>query len=225
MPLAKFTNLFAVIFCLLILQACAPSRVVAPLPAGEQQVNVHFGGPLYEYDGDTMPMPLTSVAYSLGVDENNGLTLAAHTTALVYGLLQAEAAWTHGLLEPSGYTPGISTTPAMHMMIDRWQQEFRAYPALDFHAYWLYAENAGLVYFGFGQWFELQQKRSHGEKQPRQWLPYWQVGTQYWFDSWGAIVELKRLLPNVSNEKSVVEYRGGVSHGAVGIYFSLGRKF
>lgn len=222
----KYKNRFTVLALgLLLLQACAPSRIVAPLPAGERQLSFHVGGPLFAYEGDTMPMPLSSITYSAGLDSNNSAAVALHTTAMVYGVLQLEGVWTHGLRRPDGNWPGLSVTPGAHAMYDRWQHQARFYPALDFNAYWHYRQQHGLFYAGFGQWYELQKRRAHNESQPRNWLPYWQLGTQYWFSQWGINLELKHLLPHVSNRNSVVEYRGGVSHGALGLYFSLNRRF
>lgn len=206
--------------------ACAPSRVVRPLEKGDKVIGFNFGGPLIDFAGLTIPIPFTSFYGAYGLQEDLSLFGGVHATSMAYGVFQVDLGVTKGITESAGWKPGFSVSPAVHLFADRWEWNAKMYPELGLNAYWEYGEKTSkLFYLGMINWFELERSRAYGQEQ-RQWLiPNFQAGHTFQRPRMNYTVEVKYFNPFASNRDIVVNYRSFGETGAVGIMFSVARKF
>ncbi|MCK6612020.1 MAG: hypothetical protein L6Q78_13380 [Bacteroidia bacterium] len=209
---------------LILLQACAPTRVVKPLQKGEQQVSVHLGGPLLKFGGAPIPMPLSSVAYARGINDKITAFGSLHTTALLFGVIQTDIGICRELYShPAGF--GISVNPVLNIAVDTWEGNKKLWPELSLNAYQSLYQKKLLLYAGSSTWFELASKRAHGETQPNRALFHAQLGLQYQRKKFSYTLEGKYLGMGLPTQPNVVDYIGLQNKGALGIYLGLTRRF
>lgn len=207
------------------LYACAPTRFVKPLDKKQQAVNLSLGGPLIDYSSLIIPMPFLTATYGYGIDSTLTGFGSLNITSAVYGNLQMEIGATKRLLPQQGYFPAISINPVANI-IYRNKDASGLYPELDINAYWDHNKGRNFFYIGVSNWFELKQKRAFGEKQQNHWLITPMIGETFVRRKWNYTVEAKIITPHLINNRSPVEYKTPLgTHGALGIYFSLSRKF
>lgn len=222
----KSTNIFVAIalFC----GACTTQKIVKPLQKGQQQVSANLGGPLIGFAGTTIPIPLTSINYARGLQDNITLHGGLQTTSLLYRTLQIDAGVTYGLFQANGWTPGLSLSGSLNFLSDFRENNSKVYPQLDANIYWDYG-NEHFMYFGSTNWVELSKSKAHSEIQEKRWLTGIQFGNTWVLEKWNLTAESKWLAPTRSSLNSVVDYKtyswNGVPRGAVGIYLGFARKF
>lgn len=56
---------------ILSVYACSPTRYVVPLEKGDKEVTAHFGGPMVNFAGAPIPIPLTSIGYGQGLGKGD----------------------------------------------------------------------------------------------------------------------------------------------------------
>lgn len=223
-------NIILIVSIAISIVSCAPSRLVKPLEKGEEQVNASLGGPLINFAGTTIPIPFTSVTYANGVAEKTTAFASLHTTSLMFGVFQTDIGVVRELYSPdsiSRITPGISIAPAANIAIDRWKSNFRFWPQFDLNAYWLLGKHRQhYFYTGLSNWLEFKQRKAHGEIQRTQWVFNPQIGIVLSKVKWNHQIEMKYLAPEIRNDNVVVDYAKPFGNrGAVGIYYSISRKF
>jgi hypothetical protein len=219
-------KLSALIFLVIFSFSCAPTRIVKPLEKDEKLIGFNFGGPLIEFGGATIPIPFTSFYGAYGISEDLSVFGGLHTTSLAYGVFQTDIGVTKGLLKPSGWKPGVSLSPAMQLFVDRWEWNTKIYPELGVNAYWEYGEKTNkFFYMGIVSWFELQSRRAHEQNQTQRIIPNFQFGHTIERTRMNYTLEAKYFAPFTSNRDIVVEYKSFGSKGAVGLMFSIARKF
>ena len=92
----------------LLLSGCAASRAVAPMGAGRGAVTASLGGPLLEFGGAPVPVPLLSAGYRYGLSDRTSVHGALHGTGLVLlGVFGADLGVDVELLPPSGSRPRL----------------------------------------------------------------------------------------------------------------------
>jgi len=210
---------------LLILNACAASRLVEPLHQGEVQLNATFGGPLFDYDGYIIPMPLSSVTIAHGWRDNLSLHGSVHTTSAIFGVFHTEFGFTTTLYKSKNRDLALSMSPSAHFMLDKWEHHFKFYPSFDLNFFSHVLGPNKLLYAGMSNWFELSNERAHAEKQPNHWIPAFHSGLTYQPDLWNYNIELKYIAPLHSNKDIVIDYLSPTDRGALGVYLSIGRSF
>ncbi len=215
------------LFFLLLLLAisCAPSRFVKPLEKGQKAINVHLGGPLIGFAGTTIPIPFTSVTGGYGLKENLTVFASIHTTALAFRVFETDIGIVKQLMAQKGYAPAITITPVINMAFDGWEYNFKFWPQIDINAYWHYKQKRNFFYIGLGNWFELSTNKAHNEKQLVHWIYNPHLGHTFVRNKWDYNLEVKYLAPTTERTPNVVDYKGFGSTGAVGVYFSVTRKF
>lgn len=218
-------KLSAIIALLVIFQSCAPSRVVRPLEKGERQVSANLGGPLFDFAGTTIPLPLTAISYAQGVTDNVTVFGGIHTTAMLYGVIQTDIGACINLYHSDSSQFGLSVNPVVNMAYDKWEGNFKLWPEIDINAYWEFKPKKSFTYVGVSNWFELASERAHGETQENRWLINPHLGYTYVRNKWNYNFETKWLVPNVDTKPNVVDYKGIGGKGGVGIYFTFTRKF
>lgn len=212
---------------LLLTEACAPARFVKPLAAGQQAVSVSLGGPLINHSNATIPLPLLTAAYGYGLTPTLTGFGAVNITSALYGNAQVELGLTKQVLQPRGWVPGFSFSPAA-TIIYRNPDVHKLYPTLDLYAYWNYGvAGRHYAYAGLSNWFELRGTRTFDQPVAAHWLPSPLVGTVLGSGGgrWAYTLEVKVLAPNLANNFNVADYRTPFgTRGALGFYFGLTRK-
>lgn len=216
---------FSLILFSILFFACATTRVVKPLAKGTKEIGVSAGGPIMGFSGIIMPIPMTSVYYAKGITDSLSVFGGLNGTSLLFGTAQIDLGATYEILHQKNWQPGISLSPVLNLMLDRWEWKFRAYPQLDANAYWNYRQNKGLLYVGMSNWFVINQKKMYDQKQTPHWIPNIQLGTRYQRPKIEWILESRYVAMNYQNGFSVVDYKGIGQKGAFGVYFGVNKKF
>ena len=219
-----YLNIFALVF----LFSCAPSRIVKPLKKGENVISINAGGPLIGFAGSTIPVPFSAVSYGRGISEKNTFFASLHLTALAFGNFQTDIGIVKELYKYDSlntFIPGITISPVANLIIDKWQGNFKFWQQFDVNTYLDINKGKHFVYFGISNWFELSKTKAHNEIQQNHWIFNPHFGLSGQKGKWNNSFEIKILAPNYNNQDIVVDYKTIGNKGAIGIYYSLYRKF
>lgn len=221
-----FRTSFISLLLLLVLGSCNVSRVVKPLDKGEHQVSASLGGPAIVFSGAPLPVPLSSLAYSHGLDTGLTVSTGLHTTSLLFGVAQLDASLHASLWQNQQDRFGLTMSPGAHFFYDFNEQNTRVYPQVDLGAWWKYSDNKDhLFYGGLGTWFELYREKAHGQVQENEIMPYVTIGHQFKWNSWSLQVEARYLGMFYRNDELVVSYLTPFNTGTSGLYFGIGKSF
>lgn len=208
--------------CLLIcvmLCACSVTRVVKPLEKGEKRIAAAVGGPAIVFAGVPMPLPLSSLTYSQGLDSGVTLGASVQTTSLMFGVAHIDALLGIRVYESATGKFGVTGSPGIHLMYDFHEGNYRNYPQLEAIGWWQYGRKSHLFYGSLGTWIELVREKAHGEVQDNEFLPYLGLGHQWIGPRWNFQAELKYLGFQHNTSDIVVDYISPASRGALGVYF------
>ncbi|OYU97000.1 MAG: hypothetical protein CFE21_01550 [Bacteroidetes bacterium B1(2017)] len=217
-------KIYHLVFCLFLLNACAPTRIIKPLAKGEQAIGANFGGPLIKMGSTPITIPYTSAFYAKGISDKTTAFGSLHLTALSFGVFQTDIGVCHELYYSDKLKLGISANPAINFAIDRWEWKAKVWPQLDVNLHKEFGTNK-LLYAGLCNWFELSKLRAHDEDQPKHWFMSPQIGFQYTPKKWSYGIETKWVAPGVPNQPNVADYIGPNHMGAIGIYLQFTRRF
>jgi hypothetical protein len=209
----------------IISYACNPARVVKPLAKSETMVGANIGGPAIYLGSAPIFIPLTSIYAARGLTDRTTMFASLQTTSALFGVFQTDIGITQGIIKPKGWIPGISISPVVNLMFDRWEKKFSFYPEVDVFAYWHYKPSENFIYAGMNNWFELRNTRAHGEVQQTHWIPSISLGHQWKGKKLNFQLEVKYIAPNLSNENIVVDYISLSQSGAIGFYFGINKVF
>jgi hypothetical protein len=203
--------------------SCAPTRHIIPLHEGESQISAAFGGPLITYSDMVIPVPLISVDYGYGFDTNITLFGGAHITSALFGVIQADLGMRYGLIESNAWQPGVTLGASLNPMIDVWEGNAKIWPEVMAAARWKVGDNN--PYVALSSWLELASTRAHDQKQEVHFMPSISIGDIYQSTNWDYALEARWIAPGLSNKGIIVDYHGISDNGAIGLYFSVGRRF
>ncbi|MCP4442446.1 MAG: hypothetical protein GY810_26360 [Aureispira sp.] len=211
----------------LLLSACSTSRLVRPLDKKEVAIGLDFGGPIIDFAGAKIPIPLSSITAGYGIDSTFTVYGSLHTTDLAFRLFHLEAGVLKELTSPKkGWIPGISVGASSHFMVDGWEGNFRAYPQLDLNFYWQYLKkHRHFFYFNWTSWFDFWTTKAHNQPNYNLYIPSFGLGHTFITKKWRYTVEVKWLAPSLSNRDITVSYNGIGRQGSVGVYLSFYRTF
>jgi len=218
---AHFKNCFVIICMVWLFASCAPSRYVKPLDKGQTAVTATLGGPLILYANTTIPVPMTSLAVGHGFTDDLTGFAGIHTTSLLFGVMQTDIGLVKQVSAQHGWLPGITVSPVVNLMMDKWAGIFSCYPQLDANAYWNYPKRPHYVYFGVSNWFDIDTRTSE-DPQKSHWLPMLQLGNTMVTKKWMYTLEFK-YAPRI-NDPVVVAYQGFGQATALGVYIGVTRK-
>lgn len=221
----RLATYVACIALLLINQQCAPSRFVKPLSKKENALALNLGGPMIHYGKAVTPLPLTSLMYGRGLSNSTTAFGSLHLTSALFGNFQTDLGICQRVYKNDSLKFGITLNPAINMVYDKWEGNFRAWPQLDLNIYKDIIHQKGFIYIGLTNWFELSSKRAHNEPQKNHLLFNPHFGFTYNPKKWSYSIECKFLQMNRKNIPNVVDYVGINQRGAVGIYLNVMRKF
>lgn len=213
------------LFIALFVYACAPSRYVKPLAKKQSAASFSFGGPLIKFSGAPIPIPFSTLGYGYGITNNITAYGNIHTTSALFGNSQLDLGATFSLYKKENRF-GITASPAFQIAYSvRNLTGFRTWPSTDLNAYFHFRQKPSYLYAGFNSWFELSSVRAHDEPQPRHLIPNLQLGYTIVRSKWQHQFECKYLGLGIPIYPGVVDYIGLSGKGALGIYYSLIRKF
>jgi hypothetical protein len=213
------------ILLLLLVAACAPTRFVEPVPEGHLYLTAALGGPLFDFAGTTIPMPLTSIAAGYGYSDKLTLFGGLHTTALMFDDLQLDLGALQEIVKQNQLVPAISVSPTANLLLAMRDGSFRLWPEADINFYWHYGLSGNLLYLTSSNWFDLTSARADNEPQTRHWISSIALGHRFEGEHWQYTTELKYLAAGVANLPNAVGYHGISGNGAFGIYLGITRKF
>ncbi|MFW5793362.1 MAG: hypothetical protein ACOCWC_03690 [Bacteroidota bacterium] len=221
------TNIKVFIIILsLALFSCTSSRIVKPLNKNEKEIGLSLGGPLISFSDLVIPIPLTSLHYAHGYNDNLTLYGGLHTTSLLSGVIHTDIGIVQNIFSEDNYYFGTSINPSLHFMIDIWEGNPKLFPSIDFNLYRTYNESGNFFYFGATNWFDLVKYKAHGELNTTKWLISPQIGHTFMRNKWNINLEVKYLLPYISNQDIVVDYvKWTGNYGTIGIYLGFNYRF
>lgn len=212
-------------FGILLLFSCSGTRQVIPLKAKEHNLAASLGGPIFKFSGLVIPMPLSSVAWSYGLNDKYTSTAALHTTSLLFGVVHIEGSvLTRVYLSPCTRS-GITISPGFHAMTDIWEGNFSFYPFADFMFYRTYGERKNMFFAGPSLMFDTRSQKAFEVKNKNRIIPWFSAGYKWNWPKLSYSVELKYLNFTRSNQNLVVEYIAPGNKGALGIYFGISKTF
>ncbi len=209
---------------ILFLSACAPSRFVEPLKKKQLAVGGNLGGPLIDFGGKPIPVPLSAIEVGYGLDSNLTIHGGLHTTALLFGDLQLDAGVTYKFLNQNGFVPNLSVSPSLNYVQSFNEGVFKLWPQLDLNAYWNYGRKNNYFYAGFNNLFELSKTMALNQPQKQRWLYNPQIGhvLKGKNQHFQLVTEFKFLGLNQLNPPSFVPWVSVFGkHGATGIYLGF----
>ncbi|MEX1001571.1 MAG: hypothetical protein WDZ35_05600 [Crocinitomicaceae bacterium] len=208
------------------LTACAPSRFVEPLEKKSLAVGASIGGPVIEFAGAPIPLPMSSIEVGYGLDSNLTVHGAWHTTAALFGNAQIDAGVTYRLLHQQKFRPNLSVSPSFNFIYNFEAKSARLWPILDLNAYWNYGQRKNYFYVGVNNYFELKKTMAHEQEQAHHWIFSPQIGHVFKGKKrpWQLFTEFKFIAPNVDNSFAFVPYQSILGKwGATGFY--LGYRY
>lgn len=206
---------------ILTMSACAPSRFVQPLAAGEQAIGFNLGGSLIDYNGTTIPVPLTAITYGNGLKEQLTVFGSLHTTALLFNNLQLEGGAVAQWKEQEGWKPAISTAITFNFITELSEGNAKLWPQIDGNAFWNFKDKKYTTYLGYSLWIDNKIMADNGLGL---FNPH--LGYTYRKGSWDLNAELKFLAPGFDNSKVFIPYQSITgTQGATGIYFNVSKRF
>jgi hypothetical protein len=226
MKASKFpVMIYGLLLFILGAQSCAPSRIIKPLEKGEQSLSTNLGGPLIKFGSAPIPIPLTSVMYARGLDNKTTAFGSLHTTSLLFGVIQTDIGICREIYTSEKLQLGLSVNPVLNFAFDTWEANAKLWPELDLNIHKDLFSKKGFVYLGAANWFEFSSTRAHGETQKTHWLINPHIGFNWAPKKWAYNIEAKYLAPGKNNQPNVVDYIGIQGKGALGVYFSIAKKF
>jgi len=213
-----------ILILLLFFISCAPARFVEPLQKKQISIGGNFGGPIIDFAGAPIPVPLSSIEAGYGLDSNLTVFTGIHSTALIFNNFQIDAGLTYKLLNQKKYIPNLSVSPSFNFIADINDKKTKFWPILDINAYWNYGKRNNYFYTGFNNMFELSKTMANEQNQIQPWIFSPQIGhiVKGKSNQWQFLFEIKFLAPNQINTYSFVPYKSLTGQrGATGIYFGF----
>ena len=221
-------KIFFYIVFIVFAGSCSPVRFVKPLQKNEKAVSFNIGGPLIGFAGTTIFVPFTALTYAHGINDKTTTFGSLHTTSLLFGNLQSDVGVLRELMPydtANPFIPGISASVVANLIYGTSANVFKIWPEADVNFYWDLNKKRHFLYAGVANWFETSAHKSHDEIQTQRWIVSPQIGISGNGPKWISQLEVKFLAPNISNKNIVVEYRSLGNKGAIGVYYSITRKF
>lgn len=203
--------------------SCSTARFVEPLKAKEIAVGINVGGPIIDFAGATIPIPLSAAFVGYGVTENHTAFGALHLTSLLYKTVQIEVGTRSSLYRSEGWIPSVSGLVALHTNVSLRDGQYRVFPEVNLTPYWNYKGWHSYVngIFMMDTYFNKQQDKSFFER----FVPALAIGQQYNYKKWTFGLEYKRLAHQLNSDVSVVAYKTIHGYGAHGIYLQAFKRF
>jgi len=205
--------------------SCGTIRNVVPLEKDQKEVALSLGGPLIEFSGTTIPLPLSSIDFAYGLTDVYTGFASLHTTALLFGVVQIEGGVLRNLWVNEKANMGLSIAPSFYFMMDVWEYKPKFYPLLDVNFYTKYGKRNNLVYVSASSIFELSSQKAFNENIDRRIIPYLSLGHKWCFNKWDYRLEAKYINFFEPNHNLIVKYKSFGNKGALSINLGIVKKF
>lgn len=216
----------AIVIVAAFLASCNATRYVEPLEKGEHAVSVGLGGPVIDFGGVPLVIPLSNIGYGYGLDSNLTVHGGLHTTSLLFYNFHVDAGVTWQPFESKNkWVPNLSLTPSFNFVRDFNSPNSKLWPSLDINGFWSYGDNGNYFYSGMGNWFEPEAFRSSNRETLEQWLPSVHLGTVFKLKRYQFGFEARWMGLNAQIDYSFVDFKPLRSPGAYGLYFNVLRRF
>ena len=116
-------KLLKLIFFLVFLYSCAPSRFVKPLKKNEKALNLSLGGELIRFGNAVIPVPFTSIVYGQGITDKTTVFGSIHTTSALFGNFQTDVGVVQQLYKNDSLKIGITISPALNFICHQFKDE------------------------------------------------------------------------------------------------------
>ncbi len=214
------------LIAVLLYSSCAPTRFVETLDKGQHALGANFGGPLIEYSGAIIPVPLTSIYYGYGLDSNLTAFGGIHTTSLAFNNLQIDGGVTYKLLNQKHLYPSLSISPGFNFTADMDSPDKRFWPKADINLFWNHGDRNNCFYIGCNNWLELSATRAHNIKPEKRWLINPHIGYIFKAKKLYYGIEMKWLAPGMKSDYVFIPYKGITgNNGATGVFISVTKPF
>lgn len=217
-------RMFFLLLSTALVVGCAPARFVEPLEAKQLSIGGNLGGPVIEFGGAPIPVPLSAIEVGYGLDSNTTAFAGLHTTSLLFGTGQIDFGVTRKLLNQNKYIPNLSASLGGNFAFSPSERESKFWPVLDVNAYWNYGERRSYFYLGVNNYFELSNTMALGQPQRHRVVFSPQVGHVFKATNnrFQLVAELKFIAPYVSNATAFVPYKSLTgSYGATGFFLGF----
>jgi hypothetical protein len=241
-----YNRLSLIIFAIVSLFSCAPTKYVQTLAKGESAIHGSYGGPLANVPGvGPIPIPFTSIGYGYGLRERTTVFGTLYPTAALFGNFQMDLGASFKLKKNDSIY-GFSVIPQLNIM-NHLGKDWRVFPEVNANFYHNYHRKTTLrkvkenyYYAGINTIFDLTRVKANNVTQTNHLLLSPQIGhcfersrvsnrKEHVFSQprvWVYSIEAKLLVPYMSNENIIVDYASLLgNHGGLGIYFGIIRKF
>lgn len=205
-----------------VLTSCSNSILVKPLAKDQQYLSFNFGGPIVKVKKVNLPIPLTSITYAQGLDTNLTIFDNFHTTSAIFKTFHNDIGALYNVYKNDGIYPGISIAPIITLMTNFNLPDTKIYPNTNINIYYDFKDYT--FYSGTNILLELSKNKAFNEKIENRVLYSPFLGIIYTSQEISYTLEVKYLLPNISNENIVTEYASFGKNGVIGVYFSIGLK-
>jgi hypothetical protein len=205
------------------LASCSPVTLVKPLEKNQMAFLASLGGPMIVFSNVPIPIPFCNAGFSYGINARVTASAQLGLTSLAFGVIQMDPGILYGIRIPeNNHQIGISAFLKTHLLLDKWEGNFRWYPETGIQAYKEWDRN--MVYAGASGWFET---RFPAEKRAAEnmWVPMLNLGYTRQKTKWNLTAEAKWIAPNINKGKIVVDFIGPGTNGALGLYVGLVKKF
>lgn len=143
-----------------LLSGCAATRALAPLDKGQVALNASLGGPFVEVNGGPLPLPITSLGASYGLDGKTNLHGALYPTQLaLFGVFGLDLGASRELVTPHKGRPRLMADLTLYTFGgNRAQGEprggIRFFPDISLVASWPLGKHF-VPYVGTDQFFQF----------------------------------------------------------------------
>jgi hypothetical protein len=97
---------------------CGHAAKLRPTAPGQVSVEAALGGPMAEVEGLTVPLPLTTLGASVGLNERFDLGLHAHGTSLAFGVAGLDVGSTWLALDGQGAIPTVALNAKLYAFLE-----------------------------------------------------------------------------------------------------------
>ena len=211
------------LFVLWLAAGCTTSQTARPLPQGTQQVSFSFGGPIFEVPssgGLTIPIPNMNLEYRRGIKPKLDVHMGTNLFTPIIGVLGLHGGATYGLLSQDGKRPALSVTDRLFLYSNHFDGRKEGVQALwpvnelELNVSWKHGDHLYYVNVVNNIDFLL----------PRLLLSPG-VGADFKLGSWQLGPHLRWYAPYEDTTLAVLTYPAPGKRGAIGVGFTLGRRF
>ncbi len=148
-------RIYFLAFCLMAVFSfsCSTNRFVEPLDKGELEIGANGGGPILNFGGSSIPLPLSSVYAGYGYSDDLTLYGGLHITSFAFKTFQLEAGARKKLVVGQSIYPSVSGALAVNGIVSLRDGATRVFPEIALNPYWRYGR--WKTYTGLQAWFDF----------------------------------------------------------------------